>query len=80
MLCPAGFMQQLGLFQAMGCCLDESYLPYKRFLLERLGKAYEETGLLDAASLAQPTDAGDGDVRGEGEADSRESHMATCPA
>ncbi|GAB4823746.1 hypothetical protein N2152v2_010792 [Parachlorella kessleri] len=61
--CPnPGFMQQLELFRAMGCRLDESFLPYKRFLLGRVGKAYEETGLLDAASLAQPTDAGDNDA------------------
>lgn len=41
--CPAaapndGFMAQLQLFHAMGCCLDEAYVPYKRFLLQQASR------------------------------------------
>lgn len=32
----AGFMNQLQLFYAMGCRLLESYVPYKRFLLQQV--------------------------------------------
>jgi len=39
--CPAaapntGFMEQLELFYAMGCRLEDSYVPYKRFLLQQV--------------------------------------------
>jgi hypothetical protein len=56
-------MRQLELYHAMGCKLEEGHVPYKRFLLERAGRAYQETGTLDEASLAQPSDLGDGAVR-----------------
>ena len=39
--CPAvapnpGFLEQLELFYVMGCRLEESYVPYKRFLLQQV--------------------------------------------
>lgn len=55
-------MRQLELFRDMGCRLEEGHVPYKRFLLERVGRHYEETGELDAAALAAPSEAGAGGV------------------
>ena len=45
--CPAaapnpGFMAQLELFFAMSCCLQDSYIPYKRFLLAQVGGRWVE--------------------------------------
>ncbi|KAI3431699.1 hypothetical protein D9Q98_004744 [Chlorella vulgaris] len=63
-----GFMAQLELFAAMGCRLLESYVPYKRFLLQQAAQQYQQQGFLDAAMLPQPREAagspGSGEVGG----------------
>ena len=63
-----GFMRQLELWHAMGCRLAEGHVPYKRYLLELAARRYQDTGELDPAALAQPSEGGggDGEVGGSG--------------
>jgi HAD superfamily hydrolase (TIGR01509 family) len=44
----------------MGCTLDPSYVPYRRFLTQQAAVKFQATGELDAAALAAPTAAGAG--------------------
>ncbi|KAL4420279.1 hypothetical protein ABPG77_005619 [Micractinium sp. CCAP 211/92] len=64
--CPAaapnaGFVAQLQLFHAMGCRLQDGYVPYKRFLLQQAANHYQETGALPAAeALPAPAEPAGG--------------------
>ncbi|PSC73919.1 Dual specificity phosphatase 12 [Micractinium conductrix] len=64
--CPAvapnpGFLEQLELFYVMGCRLEESYVPYKRFLLQQAAQHYQTTGgLPESSALPAPAEPADG--------------------
>lgn len=60
-----GFIEQLKLFKAMGCKLDESNPAYKRFCLEQLGQQWEEEGTVDESQMAElPTTSSIVDLQG----------------
>ncbi|EFN52747.1 hypothetical protein CHLNCDRAFT_138334 [Chlorella variabilis] len=61
-----GFVAQLELFYAMGCRLEESYVPYKRFLLQQAAQQYRQNGRLDAVALPQPQEGAAGGGGGGG--------------
>lgn len=62
--CPAaapnaGFVAQLELFHAMGCRLQDGYVPYKRFLLQQAsGRPRPRCGDLPRARSAGPRSVG----------------------
>lgn len=51
-----GFLQQLKLYDAMNCDLDQSHLPYRQHLLRQTGRHYVQTGRLSPDALAAPSD------------------------
>lgn len=63
--CPnSGFEAQLELWYAMGCRLQDSYVPYKRFLLQQAAQHYQATGgLPEAAALPVPAEAPGGGAK-----------------
>ncbi|KAK9812886.1 hypothetical protein WJX72_005260 [[Myrmecia] bisecta] len=58
--CPNdGFLEQLRLFEAMGCQLDTQHPGYKPYVLGEVGRQWQENGFVDQESLPLPHETGD---------------------